>query len=101
MKCIASPAVAKRSNFYVDSYELPWLLDKDINESPTIVFDGYSGASTKDMEHLRRGCYSFSQDIEFTPQTTLLSKKNEFFNNEEKKKDLLPTFVVFLKDHAK
>ena len=49
MKYIASPAVAKRSNFYVDSYELPWLLDKDINESPTIVVDGYSGASTKDV----------------------------------------------------
>ena len=48
---------------------------------PIIVFDGYSGSSTKDMQHLKRGCLNVSPDIEFEPESPFLSKKNEFLQN--------------------
>ena len=48
---------------------------------PTIVFDGYSSSSTKDMQHLKRGGLNVSPDIEFEPESPVLSKKNEFLQN--------------------
>ena len=50
-------------------------------ERSLIVFDGYSGSSTKDMQHLKRGCLNVSPDIEFEPESPFLSKKNEFLQN--------------------
>ena len=46
-----------------------------------IVFDGNSGSSTKDMQHLKRGGLNVSLDIEFEPESPFLSKKNEFLQN--------------------
>ena len=53
--------------------------------SPIIVFDCYSGASTKDMQHLKRGGINVSPGIEFEPESPFLSKKNEFLQNTRNK----------------
>ena len=46
---------------------------------PMIVFDGFSGSSTKGMQHLKRGGLNVSPDIDFELESPVLSKKNEFF----------------------
>ena len=49
--------------------------------SPIIVFDGYLGTTTKNIEHLRRGSRRESPVIEFSAETTILAKKEDFLNN--------------------
>ena len=48
----------------------------------TVVFDGYeSGLSTKDATHQRRSAGGVGLKVNFTPNMTFSSKKDDFLSN--------------------
>ncbi len=46
----------------------------------TIVFDGYTGASTKDMAHMKRSKVIGKQVMDFTPSMKITTTKEEFLS---------------------
>jgi len=56
----------------------------------TVVFDGYaSGATTKDVAHLRRNKGAVGTAVRFSFDTRLTSKKETFLKNPENKQNFI------------
>ena len=69
-------------------------------QSPMIVFDWYPEHSTKDMEHLKRDINISYPTVEFTPETQLLSKKEDFLANVDNKMRCVAYLGLFLRQHS-
>ena len=63
---------------------------------PIIVFDGFSGSSTKDTQHLKRVGLNVSPDIDFELESPVLSKKNEFLQNTGNKQRFIDHLTLVL-----
>ena len=75
-------------------------INKRYGQSPMIAFDGYPEPSTKDLEHLKRGSKTSYPTVEFTPETQLLSKKENFLANIDNKKRFVAYLGLFLKQNS-
>ena len=64
-----------------------------------IAFDGFPELSTKDLGHLKRGSKALYPTVEFTPETQLLSKREDFLANFDNKKRFVAYLGLFLKQH--
>ena len=75
-------------------------INKRYGQSPMIAFDGYPEPSTKDLEHLKRGSKTSYPTVEFTPETQLLSKKENFLADIDNKKRFVAYLGLFLKQNS-
>ena len=63
---------------------------------PIVVFDGYSGTSTKDMTHQRRSKWQIEVAVTFTEEMQLTIKKAHFLANTVNKQQFIKMLGVQL-----
>lgn len=61
-----------------------------------VVFDGYGVASVKDQEHTRRSSKAAAVEIQFTNETKVKIKREDFLTNSNNKTSLIAKLAIQL-----